>query len=182
MIRRFSLLLAPLLLSFGTGAVSEALAGPGSAREDELKAAYVYNFAKFTRWPGAGDAGVPNPLVIGVLGDERVAQSIAALARGRTVGGSAIEVRSFGPNDVPTTLHIVYVGDSQDESMHRLASMLFQPGRLTIGETESFTQHGGIIRLFVESDRLRFEIDNSHAQKAGLTLSSQLLMLARKVN
>ena len=182
MIRRFPLLFVPLLLGFAASAGPEAVAGPASAREDELKAAYVYNFAKFARWPGTGDAGVPNPLVIGVLGDERVAEAIIALTRGRTVGGSVIEVKSFGANDVPATLHIIYIGDSQDEALHRLAGTLFQSGRLTIGETESFTQHGGIIRLFVEVDRLRFEIDNSHAQKAGLTLSSQLLMLARKVN
>jgi hypothetical protein len=181
-IRRLAqLLLVPLLLFIGLGAGPTALAEPGSAREYELKAAYVYNFAKFTRWAGTGDAGVPNPLVIGVFGNPRIAESIAALTRGRTVGGSTIEVKSFGPNDIPPNLHIVYVGDSQDGLLRRLAPAIFQPGRLTIGETEAFTQNGGIIRLFVETDRLRFEIDNGHAQKAGLTLSSQLLMLARKV-
>ena len=179
MTRRLSLLLLPFLLCIGPFAGPDALAGPASARECELKAAYLYNFAKFTRWPAAGEAGVPNPLIIGVLGDERVADSIAALTRGRTVGGSTIEVKSFGPDDIPANLHIVYVGNTQE--LHELAPKLFQPGRLTIGETETFTRNGGMIRLFVESDRLRFEIDNGRAQKAGLTLSSQLLMLARKV-
>jgi hypothetical protein len=156
---------------------SGVLASPGAVREEELKAAYIYNFAKFTRWPGTGDGGVPNPLVIGVLGDERVAESLAALTRGRTVGRSPIEVKSFGPNAIPANLNIVYVSASQEGS-HTPA--LFQPGRLTIGETEEFMQKGGIIRLLVESDRLQFEIDNRHAQSAGLTLSSQLLMLARR--
>lgn len=167
MTRRLSLLFLPLLLCFGPA----ALAGSEAAREYELKAAYIYNFAKFTRWSAAGDSGVPNPLVIGVLGNERVAESIAALTRGRTIAGSPIEVKSFGPHDIPAYLNIVYVGDSQGESLRELA----QPGRLTIGE------NGGIIHLFVETDRLRFDIDNAQAQKAGLTLSSQLLMLARKV-
>lgn len=165
--RRFLLLLFSL-------AGGKLLARPGSAREEELKAAYIYNFAKFTRWPS-----VPNPLVIGVLGDQRVADSIAVLTRGRAVGGSPIEVRSVSANAIPGDLQILYVAGSQDAA---LTPALFQPGRLTIGETETFTQNGGIIRLFVESDRLRFEIDNHQAQKAGLTLSSQLLMLARKVN
>lgn len=172
--RRWFLLLLFSLLG------SEVLADPGSAREDELKAAYLYNFAKFTRWPGAGD--VPNPLVIGVLGDERVADSISALTRGRTVGGSTIQVKSFSADAIPAYLHIVYVAASQDDSLRRLAPSLFQPGRLTVGETEAFMQNGGIIRLFIESDRLQFEIDIRQAQKAGLTLSSQLLMLARKAS
>ena len=179
--RKLSLLLLWLLPGLAPGAGPETLAGPASAREYQLKAAYIYNFAKFTRWSAAGEGGVPNPLVIGVLGDERIAASISALTRDRTVGGSPIEVKSFGSTDIPANLHIVYVGASQDGSLRQLAPVLFQPGRLTIGETEAFTQNGGIIRLFVESDRLRFEIDNGQAQKAGLTLSSQLLMLARKV-
>jgi len=165
--RSLTLLFLPFLLCFGPA----ALAGPESAREYELKAAYIYNFAKFTRWPAAGESGVPNPLVIGILGNERVAQSIANLTRGRTIAGSAIEVKSFGPHDIPADLNIIYIGDSHDEPLNHVA----QPGRLTIGES------GGIIRLFVEADRLRFDIDNAQAQKAGLTLSSQLLMLARKV-
>jgi len=175
-VRRIGLLL--LLFSLFRSGV---LASPGAVREDELKAAYIYNFAKFTRWPGSGDAGVPNPLVIGVLGDERVAQALSALTRGRTVGGSTIEVKSFGADAVPTHVHILYVGTPDDGSPRPLPPSLFRPGRLTIGETERFIENGGIIRLLVESDRLHFEIDNGHAQKAGLVLSSQLLMLARKV-
>lgn len=159
-----------LLLLFSLG--SEVLAGARSVPEHELKAAYIYNFAKFTRWPGTGESGVPNPLVIGVLGDERIAESIATLTHGRTVGGSPIEVKSVDRNAIPANLQILYVDASEDA-----LPSLFQPGRLTIGETEHF---GGIIRLFVESDRLQFEIDNRQAQRAGLTLSSQLLMLARK--
>ena len=170
----------PLLLGLAPGIGRDAFAAPESVREYELKAAYIYNFAKFTRWPGTGESGVLNPIVIGVLGNERVAESIATLTQGRTVGGNAIEVKSFGANDIPATLHIIYIGGSQDGSLERLAPTLFQYGRLTIGETEAFSQHGGIIRLFVEADRLRFEIDNTHAQKASLTLSSQLLMLGSR--
>jgi hypothetical protein len=177
--RRFLLLSLLLLLCLVPGLGADALADVASANEYELKAAYIYNFAKFTRWAAAGKTGVPNPLVIGVLDDERVAQALIALTRGRTVAGSPIEVRAFGADAIPAGLQILYVDAAQDAQ--ELAPSLFQKGRLTIGETEDFTRSGGIIRLFVESDRLQFEIDNGHAQKAGLTLSSQLLMLARKV-
>ena len=78
------LLLSPLLLCILPGAGPAALAAPTSAKEYELKAAYIYNFAKFTRWPNAGESGVPSPLVIGVVGDERVADSLAELTKGRT--------------------------------------------------------------------------------------------------
>ena len=53
--------------------------------------------------------------------------------------------------------------------------------RLTVGESDLFSERGGIIRLVVQGERLQFEIDNGRAQKSGITLSSQLLALARHV-
>jgi hypothetical protein len=152
-----------------------------SVREYELKAAYIYNFAKFTRWESAGAAGIPNPLIIGVLGDERLADSLAALTRGRNVGGSPVIVKSLAPDEIPPEASIVYVAPSQDAALGNLAPTLFRAGRLTIGESDRFRDSGGIIFLVVQDARLQFEIDNARAQRAGLALSSQLLALARKV-
>ena len=150
-------------------------------KEYELKAAYIFNFAKFARWSTAGSSGVPNPLVIGVLGDERVASSLAALTRDRNISGSPIEVKLLNPNSIPSDLGILFVAASQDAVLSKLAPALFRPGRLTIGESDLFREGGGIINLVVQGDRLQFEIGNSRAQNAGVTLSSQLLALARRV-
>ncbi len=103
-----------------------------------------------------------------------------ALTRGRTVGGSPIEVRSLRREcRFPANLHILYVGASRTPAPH--ADAVPAGAARRSARQRRFTQNGGIIRLLVESDRLRFEIDNGHAQKAGLALSSQLLMLARRV-
>lgn len=173
------------LLSLGlVSLVASAIAWsaePAAVKDYELRAAYIYNFAKFTRWSSAGSTGVPDPLVIGVLGDSRVAESLAALTRDRRISGSAIEVRALGPDSIASDVRIVYVPASQDNALKKLAPALFLPERLTIGDSEQFSERGGIIRLVVQADRLQFEIDNGRAQKAGITLSSQLLMLARRV-
>ena len=50
---------------------------------------------------------------------------------------------------------------------------------LTVGESARFTKLGGIIRLYKENEKLRFEINVSRAQLAGLRISSKMLGLAK---
>ncbi len=53
-----------------------------------------------------------------------------------------------------------------------------EPGLLTVGETPGFLEHGGIINLVEVQGRIRFEINQEAAKRAGLTVSSRLLRLA----
>jgi hypothetical protein len=152
-----------------------------SASEHDLKAAFVYNFAKFTTWPEGALASPSAPLVIGVLGDGQVAASLRSLTRNRLANGHPIEVRAIDPEAVPTDIRVLYISGTQDATLGKLAQSFLTPGLLTVGESDLFVQSGGMIRLLVDSGRLQFEIDAGLASKAGLTLSSQLLMLARQV-
>ena len=52
---------------------------------------------------------------------------------------------------------------------------------LTIGESEDFTRRGGVIRLYTESNRLRFVINVENAKREGIQVSSNLLKLATYV-
>jgi hypothetical protein len=168
----------PFALLLGGTAVDAQMS---SAKDYELKAAYLYNFAKFAHWSSAGATGVPNPLVIGVLGDSRVALSLSALTRNHTISGSVIEVRVLEQGPIAPEVRLAYIAGSADDAVRKLAPELFVRDRLTVGESDLFSERGGIIRLVVQGERLQFEIDNGRAQKSGITLSSQLLALARHV-
>jgi hypothetical protein len=170
-----------LWIAFASRTAHAQDAASASAKEQDLKAAYIYNFAKFTEWPAESFNDATGPLVIGVVGDERVAASLATLTRSRALNGHPIEVRLLSGMPLPPEVRILFIAGSQDAALPRLAGAFQATGLLTIGETESFARAGGIIRLVVDSSRLQFEIDNARAEKAGVTLSSQLLMLARKV-
>jgi hypothetical protein len=171
------------LACVGLGSLHPAPADDAaSAREYDLKAAYIYNFAKFTEWPRGSFSDAMSPLVIGVVGDDRVAASLTTLTRGRAVNGHPIEVKPLASPSVPPNVRILFVSGSQDAALSKLTGALQTGGLLTVGESEAFTKAGGMIRLLVDSNRLQFEIDNERAEKGGLTLSSQLLMLARKVH
>jgi hypothetical protein len=165
------------------GALAFAIAMPAAATESvanqidegQMKAAFLFNFAKFVQWP----ASQGGPLVIGVAGDEVFSTLVARLIEGRTVNGREVATRKLGRGDDPVGCHILFIASFlQRES----TTMLQRAPRsvLTVGETAQFIRDGGMVRFYVDDHRLRFEIDQKNAEAAGLKVSSQLLTLAAR--
>jgi hypothetical protein len=156
-------------------------ADPPSLKEFELKAAYVYNFIKFTGWPNGAFADESAPIVVGVMADERTGAALMKLVKGHPVNHRDVIVRMLSRRDEFPALHVLYVDNTHEAALRSIAPLFAKPGLLTVGESEQFTELGGAIRLLVEGDRLQFEISAAAAQRVGLSLSSQLLMLAKSV-
>jgi hypothetical protein len=165
---------------FAVCATMTATAEAPAAKEHELKAAYIYNFAKFTTWPATSFSSPTAPLVVGIIGNEPVATALASQVKSRTVNGHSVEVRALAANQSIADLHILYAAD--DASLASLQQALATPGLLTIGETARFAARGGIIRFVIDRNHLQFEINSASAKRLDLSLSSQLLMLARTVS
>jgi hypothetical protein len=143
--------------------------------EGQMKAAFLFNFAKFVQWPASQEG----PLVIGVAGDEAFSTLVQRLIEGRTVNGRDVATRKLGRGDDPAGCHILFIASYlQRES----TAMLQRTPRsvLTVGETAQFIRDGGMVRFYVDDHRLRFQIDQKNAEAAGLKVSSQLLTLAAR--
>jgi hypothetical protein len=76
---------------------------------------------------------------------------------------------------------ILFVGEGEEENLPLIFSRVQGHGVLTVSEIQGFAERGGIIRLFEEDKRLRFEINPGVAEQEGLRLSARLLKLARIV-
>jgi YfiR/HmsC-like len=167
-------LLSVAMVGVAMGCVGKAAAGPDRGRFDEyqVKAAFIYNFAKFIAWPDA-----PGPLVIGVVGEDPFGEVLDNAVRGKTAAGRPIKVRRLGDNDEPNTCNIVFISTSEKR---RVAELLRRAGDgvLTVGELPQFSEDGGIVRFFLDNNRVRFQINARAADRAGLKIHSQLLSLA----
>ena len=170
-----------VLLYWASGTTVAGDADPGVAKEYELKAAYLFNFAKFVRWPATALPDADTPLVVGIFGSDRVAVALDALTKGRSVNGHPVQVKVMSDATNVAGLRVLYLDRAEDAGLSQIAPVFSSNGLLTVGESEAFAQAGGMIRLVVEANRLQFEINAGAAQRAGLSLSSQLLTLARKV-
>jgi hypothetical protein len=156
--------------------VRTATDAPGlRAEEAQVKAAFLFNFAKFTSWPAPADG----PLVIGIAGDHAFVDVVERVIRGRTVNGRELVARRHDDADEQVRCHVLFVTASDRRDISGWLSRVHGPV-LTVGENPEFLRDGGMVRLYVENSRVRFQISQKNAEAAGLKISSQLLMLAAR--
>ncbi len=157
-----------------------ALPAAAESKESELKAAFVYNFAKFTEWP-AFKNNDDSDLNLCLAGNGTLGKVLSNL-KGRNVRGHKLNVIKVDSTTEPGDCHILYVSRSEagnaDALMNSLAG---EQGLLSISDIDGFTQSGGIIELKVVNNKMRFSINLRAAREADLTLSSKLLRLATTV-
>lgn len=150
----------------------------------ELKAAFLYNFAKFVSWPQDAFEDDAAPLTLCVLGSPAARRAVGGL-EGSLVRGRSLALVGCDPGGTEAPAprrppHILFVAKGEDHASI-LAHYTDKPV-LTVGEAASFATAGGIINFYEAANRLRFEVNLKAAHGAGISLSSQLLKLARIVD
>jgi hypothetical protein len=148
--------------------------------ENDIKAAFLYNFAKFVEWPEEV-LGLGVSFTVGVVGDPGVADALQGTLRDKTVRGHRFEVRYFAAPHELQICHMLLIGSTNKKDVQAVLNAVQGTPVLTIAHIEDFTHLGGIIELILENRKMRFEINAGAARKAGLKVSSQLLKLARSV-
>ena len=152
-----------------------------SPTEYEVKAAFLYNFARFVEWPAAALHDPGAPFVIAILGRDPFGPILDETVAGKTVAGRPIEVHRVPRVDDARDAQIVFVSPSERANVEAILKALERPGVLTVGDTDGFAQRGGAINFVLQARKVRFEINPAAAEQAGLKMSSQLLKLATLV-
>jgi hypothetical protein len=168
---------AVLAALFGVVALYAVEAAPAAdfARADELKAAYLFNFAKLVEWPASSSG---DTLTICFLGASGVHEAFKRAAGEKQVGARRIVVRPMSASDPRAGCDVLYIDAALSGSQPAESA---GPGALTVSDGPNFAARGGMIELFAEGNRLRFNINLPSAQRAGLRISSSLLQLAAHV-
>jgi len=142
-----------------------------------LKAAFLYNFAKFTYWPDETWSASRDPLTLCTMGDDELIEVLERLA-GKPIKGRTVRFRRLADTRELTQCHMLYVATSESSQVADIISALIRKPLLTVSEVSSFARSGGIIQLYREKERLRFIINRHNAREAGLRLNARLLNLA----
>lgn len=158
-------------------ALSPARAAP---TEYELKAAFIYQIARFVEWPSSPAPATSAPLRLCVLGGNPFGPALETI-RGKPVNERKMEISLLDTNTDPRECNILFIASSAERHLERIAAISRGAGMLTVGDTQGFAQRGAMINFFVENGKIRFEINPEASQRAGLKISSQLLKLARIV-
>ncbi len=158
-----------------------SLSASQDAHEADIKASFLYNFARFAVWPA--EAVPPGaPLTFCVLGDWFVAQSLEKTIQRKTIDGHSLIVARLKDDSALRSCHMVYAGRVDKARALQLLGALDGVAVLTVSDLDTFTQLGGTASFFVDDEsRMRFSVNMDSARRSKVQLSAQLLRLATLV-
>lgn len=164
------LLLGPFLFS-------NSLVWGVEALEQEIKATYLYNFAKFVDWPPGKSKY--DPLVICVTQKSPVRSSLEFLAKNKSIKERPLQVHLVDKARSVNECNILYLTTEDIKSLPGIKQKLSSKDLLSVGEAPNFLTLGGQVQFFIEKDKVGFEFNLSAVERAGLKVDARVLNLAR---
>lgn len=163
-------------------AASSIRAQAGTSVEYQIKAAFLFNFAKFVDWPPDAFPSDKSPITLCVFRHDPFGSALDEIIQGKTINNRAILARRT--NELPDLkpCQLVFVDKEADKGLSDVLNSLKGTSALVVGESEGFAERGGGIQFFLEDNKLRFAINVDAIQRARLNVSSKLLALARIVH
>jgi hypothetical protein len=148
--------------------------------EQQVKAAYLFNFGKFVRWP-VDRSPSPDTIEMCVLGKDPFGAILDSTVAGETIAGRAIKVRRLLRAQDMASCNILFVSLSETNQLGPILKIAQQSGTLTVSDIPHFAEHGGVIGFVTLQGRIRFEVNRDAAERSRLILSSELLKVASQV-
>jgi hypothetical protein len=158
-----------------------AAAQAQSATEYQVKAAFLFNFARFVEWPADAFPSADAALQICVLGQDPFGRDFEQVIVDKTVNGHRIEIAH--PDGVPQAraCQILFIAASETTRLRTILLGLKGASVLTVGDTPGFAILGGAINFVLDDGRVRFEVNLKAAELAHLKISARLLTVAKVV-
>jgi hypothetical protein len=150
-----------------------------SLGEYAVKAALIFNFAKYTDWPPEAFSRSDSPIVIGILGDDPFGPVLDRVVKGRVINGRPVVIRRANGVATLEGAHLVFVSASQPQAPQDCAA-LERAGALTVGDAAQTIDYTAI-GLAVDGDKIVFTIDLERVRRTGSMISSQVLKFAKSV-
>jgi hypothetical protein len=147
----------------------------------QVKATYLYNFGRFIEWPGKVAAAQGGSFTVCVLGQDPFGPSLDATLAGETIGGKTVVAKRISSAEESGDCQILFLSLTDDSRLNKIIADLDKRAVLTVSDMSQFVKRGGMIQFVLEGKKVRFEVNLTATQHAGLTLSSELLKVATAV-
>jgi len=172
-----------LAVAIAWGLLSVPVAGAQSPKptDYQVKAAYLYNFGRFVEWPVKSATARNNSFTICVLGEDPFGQALDVTLAGETIGNQKVTARRISSPQESADCQILFISSSEAKRLNKIIEALDKNAVLTVSDIPQFSQRQGMIQFVLEENRIRFEVNLAATQRAGLTLSSELLKVATAV-
>jgi len=163
------------------GVLLPSTAGPGpSEAELAMKTDALINLPRYVEWPEGAFVVPKTPIMIGVYGHSKVHKALLQAAHGKTINGRTIMVRRFYWPQVPNS-HVLFIAQSERSRVPWIMKKVEHTSVLTVSEFDDFLTRGGIVRMSMQDQNIRFHVNTAAARDIGLKFSSQFLNVAGQV-
>jgi len=153
-----------------------------AAKEYQVKAAYLYNFAKFIEWPDSAFPSGTAPIHICVLGEDRFDGVLEKAVEGKSVKGRPVSVSIHAPGSAPPArCNILFISSSEAGRESEIISAVSGNAVVTVGEVDGFAARGGMLNFAIAGSKIKVELNINAADKASLKVSSKLQQIATAV-
>lgn len=160
--------------------VRQSSAEPRVAEEYDMKAAFILNIARFVEWPSPAFQSDSTPINVCLVGPDPFGGRLERALEEQHARGRKFRIQHFkSARDAHQGCHISYFAAPEKPALAKAPPE--SADGLTIGETRNFASQGGMIGLYIEGERLKFEVNLEAVSRAHLKLSSQVLKLAKLV-
>jgi hypothetical protein len=153
-------------------------AGPS---EYDVKSVYLFNFGRFVQWPAKVMEAPSDSFAICVLGQDPFGQSLRATVARETIAGKTVVAKQIPALNDAAHCRVLFISSSEDSRLKQILDSLGSTSVLTVSDLPGFIQRGGMVQFVLEGNRVRFEVNSATTERAGLTLSSELLKVAISV-
>lgn len=170
-----------IALALLTGVIAPGAAQAQTADEYQVKAAYMYNLAKFVDWPSEAFERPSQPLVFCVLGESPLSRPLEDALAGKIVGQRPLVFHQLTDSKQAGDCKVLFISWPDQKRLRPILDQVKSLHVLTVGEVEDFTQEGGIVRFLLDAGRVRLEFNLDAADDAKLHVSSKLLSLGKTV-
>jgi hypothetical protein len=169
---------ATAVVTWLTLAVSLCAQSPGPI-EAELKAVFLFNFAKYVTWrePNAGNGGTD--IRVCTTANDAFFAMVKSALEGEAIDGRPLVAVALDGLDEARSCHILYVGDASTADARAWFGAVRNGDVLTVADGKVSDEPA--IAFVRDQNRLRFDINRASASRHHLTISSKLLRLARSV-
>jgi hypothetical protein len=178
MLKKIIILMTAIAVYVHASVPMAVYADQGRFQEYTVKAAFVYNFAKFVEWPFVAFETPESPLYLCILGDNPFGDALESI-KGKVVQERELHIRHLSEIEDIEECHILFISASERKRLSSIQQKIKNQHILSVADMEGFARHGGIIGLVKDKNRIRLEINADAADRSLIKISSKLLSLAK---
>ena len=173
----WGMIIAFIFILLGSATNADMLLTP---KEYQVKAAYLFNFSKFIRWPVSAFNNHQTPIRICVLGKNPFG-NFETLVKNKIVKKRNVVVELLYNFRNSKFCHILFISKSEQGEQATILAYTRQYPILTVSDIDNFVERGGMVQFFMRTRKVRFKINPNTLKEADLSASTNLFRVAKIV-